>query len=130
MAELPGTEVNHGHIHAMSSHGHIHAMSSLPPSSSIVYRQKFVSRSDPTKPPYETLVYFSGGVFSTSCNCPGWTRINKNGVRECKHTQMLQDRIDKGEISTTGATAAVPAAAGWGKMQDPTKPVVRRIKFD
>ena len=122
MAELPGQEVNHGHIHVMSS---------LPPSSSIVYRQKFVSRSDPTKPPYETLVYFSGGVFSTSCNCPGWTRINKNGVRECKHTQMLQDRIDKGEITAAGTAVAFVPSPPWkvGSV-DPTKRVARRIKFD
>jgi len=45
----------------------------------------FLSESNPNKK-YETLLYADK---STSCNCPGWTRRFKNGIRTCKHTRMV-----------------------------------------
>lgn len=35
---------------------------------------------------YQTIEYTDG---YTSCNCPGWTRREKNGVRSCRHTNMV-----------------------------------------
>lgn len=45
----------------------------------------FLSESNPNKK-YETLLYSDD---STSCNCPGWTRRFKKGVRSCKHIRMV-----------------------------------------
>lgn len=49
----------------------------------------FESESNPDKA-YETLLYEDG---NTSCNCFGWTRRCKNGVRSCKHTRMVEAGI-------------------------------------
>ena len=36
---------------------------------------------------YETLLY---NDFSTSCDCPGWTRrVADDGTRSCRHTRLV-----------------------------------------
>lgn len=36
---------------------------------------------------YQTILYTDG---YTSCDCFGWTRREKNGVRSCRHTNMVE----------------------------------------
>ena len=47
----------------------------------------FPSRTNPNAS-YECLAFVDGSI---TCNCPGWTRRCKNGIRECKHTQIVEN---------------------------------------
>jgi len=62
------------------------------PNKVIIQRIPFRSKSDPSKS-YETLVYADG---SLSCSCPGWCKRVVNGVRECKHTMLVEATLIKG----------------------------------
>ena len=85
---------------------------------------KFPSLSNPSKVPYETVLYTDG---TTSCNCPGWCKRNANNVRECKHTQMIVALQEAGLAlsapETIGSTKAVTVRAT-------TVRVVARRRFD
>ena len=77
----------------------------------------FKSKRNPNQAPYEVLVYKDN---SMSCNCMGWTRQNKGGIRECKHT-LLVDQIREQyaglEGLVTGAMKAAVQGAPAGKRR-------------
>lgn len=57
----------------------------------------FKSKSNPDNS-YECRLYSDN---TTSCNCPGWTRrTGANGLRECKHTMMVDGMKDNNGEST------------------------------
>lgn len=66
----------------------------------------FKSGSNPDKV-YETIQYTDS---STSCNCPGWTRRCKNGIRTCKHVRMVESGIADNYCETSTNQAPVRAA--------------------
>lgn len=47
---------------------------------------------------YETLQYSDGSV---SCDCFGWTKRVKNGVRTCKHTRSVLSGMADQECKTS-----------------------------
>ena len=90
----------------------------------VAHRWTFKSKSNPSQVPYETILYRDGTI---SCNCPGWTRRNANGVRECKHTLLIDEGIKNGTINTTGdAVAPVSAPRLRGKSSSTVR-TVRRL---
>lgn len=99
-------------------------------SGDVVHRIPFKSKSNPNNS-YECLVYSSG---STSCNCPGWTRRNINGQRECKHTLLVEAMLASGQLSVDGTAPVATSAPFRGKRSnryaDLTAPAVRRLKLD
>lgn len=52
----------------------------------VLRKYPFVSKTNPSKS-YECVAYTDGTL---SCNCPGWTRRNVQGTRECKHTMLVE----------------------------------------
>ena len=77
----------------------------------------FQSDSNPSKT-YESLKYSD---YSTSCNCPGWT---KRSVRSCKHTRAVEmgsaTSQAEAHINYQGAQAA-PKAVKAPKAAKGTK---------
>ena len=65
----------------------------------------FKSSSNESKV-YETILYTDG---TTSCNCFGWTRRCKDGVRSCKHTRMVESGIADSYCETSSGQLAPPA---------------------
>lgn len=86
---------------------------------------EFKSKSNPSAEAYRTILYKDG---TTSCNCPGWTRRNMNGVRECKHTLLIDQQVQGGIITLDGSAVA-PLSSGPMKAEK-VKPVRRRFDLD
>lgn len=77
----------------------------------------FKSSSNESKV-YETILYTDG---TTSCNCFGWTRRCKDGVRSCKHTRMVESGIADSYCETSSGQLAPPAkkkAVKYDKMEN------------
>jgi hypothetical protein len=81
----------------------------------------FKSKSNPANS-YETIVYEDGNL---SCNCPGWTRRTPKGIRECKHTHIVDQMRSMDPCNTTGAV--VHSITVKGKAPVPT--AGRRFNF-
>lgn len=84
-------------------------------SKTVIDTYNFASKSNPDNS-YATLVYADG---SMSCNCPGWTRrtIGANNLRECKHTQLVENLLANKHHVQTPASRSASA-----------KPVARKVR--
>ena len=81
----------------------------------------FKSKSNPANS-YQTLVYTNGTI---SCSCPGWTRrVGPSGVRECKHSLLIEQMPDGGlAVATIGSGTS-------SKRQAPVCEIGSRRKFN
>ncbi len=92
----------------------------------------FKSKRDPNRAPYECRLYRDG---RTTCNCPGWTKSTKNGVRTCKHTELVEGQTDVDSINdlrSLTATWTIPGRPSSAKLttSKPKPSVGRKFDFD
>ena len=97
----------------------------------VVKEWKYDSKTDPSKK-YSCLQYEGDAKqgFYLSCSCPGWTRRNTKGIRECKHTLCTEQALG---ILADQNIALDVIGGGSRKVKyisDPTAPGRRKFSFE
>jgi hypothetical protein len=78
-------------------------------------------KSSSSERTYQTLLYTN---FTTSCDCPGWTRrTDSNGKRTCRHTRSVQLGNADAEAINFHVYHYSPTGKGVCSLTRPTQPL-------